>query len=92
MGWETRGNRRYLYHKRRRGRRVVSEYVGSGPLAELTAEREDAEREARRQAEHEEDEIGTEIADLCDLALLLARAHLLAEGYHQHRGNWRRRR
>jgi hypothetical protein len=90
MGLEKRGSRCYLYHKRRVGRRVFSEYVGSGPLAELIAERETADREARK-AEREE-EPDPEIAELYELAMLLARAHLLAEGYHQHRGNWRRRR
>ena len=38
MGWETRGNGKYYYRKRRIGDKVVSEYVGTGPGAELIAE------------------------------------------------------
>lgn len=37
MGWEYRAGRKYYYRKRREDGRVVSEYVGAGPLAELTA-------------------------------------------------------
>ncbi len=35
MGWERRGSSQYYYRKIRRGRCVVSEYVGSGELAIL---------------------------------------------------------
>ncbi len=37
MGWEERNGRLYYYEKRREGRRVVSQYVGTGTFAEACA-------------------------------------------------------
>ena len=45
MAWETRGNREYLYRKKRVNGRVVSEYVGTGFQAELIARIEAIRRE-----------------------------------------------
>ena len=82
------------------GGRVVREYVGTGPLAELIAELDAAER-ARRRAGAERP--GAERARLAPLeaatdaldglAEALARAAPAAHGYRRHkRGAWRRRR
>ena len=38
MGWERRGDGDYYYHTRRVGGRVVRDYLGSGPQAQLAAD------------------------------------------------------
>jgi hypothetical protein len=95
VGWERQG--RYYYRTRKAGGRVLREYVGAGPAAELAArldalERE--EREAERAAERAEPEaLDAPLDELDGLADLLAHAGLLAAGFGQHhRGEWRRRR
>jgi hypothetical protein len=96
MGWE----RGYYYRVRKVQGRVVREYVGRGRIAELVARMEALEREKReraqaeRQAERAELEaLDAPLNELNDFADVLARAALLAAGYHQHkRGEWRKRR
>ena len=100
MAWEKRGGRRYYYRSVRRGGRVFKEYVGTGPLAEATAQRDEEDRRKREeeaQAWKEEarrmEELVTPIEELCDAAEALARAAFVAAGYRQHnRGEWRMRR
>ncbi len=89
----------YWYRSRREGRRVVTDYLGNSELAALLAEddaMEAAERELERQAERarreREREIDAQVDAAGDELRLLVRAHLLANGYHQHKGQWRRRR
>lgn len=98
MSWEERNGGRYYTRSRREGGRIVREYVGTGPLAELAAG-QDREARRRRQEEartwHEEWErlegLDTEARELCELAELLTRAALVAAGYRQHhRGEWRK--
>lgn len=100
VAWEERGGRRYYYRSRRVGGRVVKEYIGSGPGAELIADAEEAARRserARREAEKAERErleaFDQEIAGACEAIELVARAALVDAGYRQHkRGEWRLRR
>ncbi len=99
MGWEKRGGKLYYYRKRRVGDRVVSDYIGAGPLAELLAiedEFEREEREAQREAwKQERDAILADdkmVDDVVDQVRTLTRAWLLAHGYHTHKGQWRRKR
>lgn len=102
MAWETRGNGggTYYYRKRKVDGRVVSEYVGSGPLATFAASRAAEDRRERAVAatteRAERDRMRADEAELdgfCTLADALARAALLNVGYHQHhRGEWRKRR
>lgn len=99
--WERR-DRGDLYYTRshRVAGRVVREYVGTGPLAELAAELDAEERwqrEEQRQAWREECErmeaLEEPVEELCEASEILARAALVAAGYHQHnRGEWRKRR
>ena len=99
MGWEKRERgTRYYTRSRRIGDRVLKEYVGTGPLAELAAlqdkaqrlRREEEERAWKREREDLERLDGT-AGELCELAELLTRAALLAAGYRQHhRGEWRK--
>jgi hypothetical protein len=99
VGWENRRNRRYYYCSRRVGDRVVKEYLGAGPGAEVAAEHDDAARVRRKSgraqlaallelidaASVEADELGRVLSSRMV-------EELAARGYHQHRGEWRRRR
>jgi hypothetical protein len=99
MGWETRKGRPYYYHKTRIGGRVVSQYIGRGPLAEAliafdAADRADrawkghTQAEARQRDQEREQRLEALRAVLRDMT----DAALLASGYHTHKGQWRKRR
>lgn len=100
MAWVQRGGCRFYVRSVRRGRHVLREYYGTGAEAELAAAL-DADKRRRRAA----DRVAATrraaawraaVAPLDRLAAvtdLLARAVLLAGGYHQHhQGEWRRHR
>ncbi len=99
--WErrTRGGL-YYTRSRKQGGRVVREYVGSGPLAELAAKTDAMKRRRREEqakAWREEREsleaLDRSVEELYEAAEVLARASLIAAGYRQHnRGEWRRKR
>ena len=100
MGWEPR-ERGGLYYtrSRREGCRVVREYVGSGEIAELLAHADETRRRvrdlerARGRAEVERLEgLAAPARELDEAAEVLVRAHLLAAGWHGHKGEWRMRR
>ncbi len=101
MGWEPR-ERGGLYYTRSRkvDGRVVREYVGTGPMAELAAEadarerrRREEEAEAWREERERMEALEAPIEELCEAAEVIARAALIASGYRQHhRGEWRKRR
>jgi hypothetical protein len=100
MAWEKRGDRKYYYRARRVGRRVVKEYVGTGPAAEAAAGA-DAERRAARAAKQRAEQqlreaystAAEQVAAFGSQVSLLMEAELLAAGYHRHdRGTWRKRR
>lgn len=96
MAWQ--GN--YYYRVRKMNGRVHREYVGTGQVAELAAQLDALEREHRqdeaqalRQEKAELAALDAEVKALAEWSDLLARAALLAAGYHQHkRGEWRKRR
>ena len=95
MAWEQRGNRRYYYRKRRAGRRVVSEYVGSGELAETAAALHALERESRRARRRRWAAIcafDAQVDQACDLIQALAHGALLATSHRLHKGQWRKAR
>ena len=100
MSWESRkGLGRYYTRSRRRGGRVVREYLGIGERAIRAAKRDGSKRRKRlaelkvhRERVNEADALEAEVAVACDLAELLSRAALLAVGYRQHhRSEWRKR-
>lgn len=99
MSWEDRDGRRYYYRKHRIGQRVVSEYVGSGLLAEMVSEQDEMDRQQRMQG-HEEFErlktndknLGSELDSLIEATRACVRASLLISGFHPHRGQWRKKR
>ncbi len=100
MAWEQRerGGRYYTRSQRDNGR-VVQEYVGAGPFAELAARsdevirqcREDRRKEERRERERLE-ALAAPVLELDHAAAVLARAHLIAAGCHRRKGEWRRAR
>jgi hypothetical protein len=95
MAWESRGNGRYYYTKERRGAKVVSIYHGRGELAELAARLDDIRR-SEHIGELPSPELlaaSATVAEVHDLTQALARAAMLASGYHRHaRGQWRKQR
>lgn len=95
MAWEERNGRQYYYRKRREGKRVISEYLGSDSEATQYAQssqergmRIHSEREKRR----EMTSTNAEIDRICETLTDAVRAWLLASGYHQHKRQWRKRR
>ena len=100
MGWETRRGGRYYYRARRVGGRVVKEYLGAGPLAELAAawaEEDRADREAQLEADRrrrrELDDVAQQVGEASKAVDDVAAAWLTMLGYHRHdRGEWRKRR
>ncbi len=101
MAWERR-ERGGLYYTRSRkvDGEVVREYIGSGLLGQFAAMEDERQREEKRQRaafEREEwerlEEALAPVEELDEAAEVLARAALIAGGYHRHkRGEWRKRR
>jgi hypothetical protein len=90
---------RYYTRSRREGGRVAREYVGAGPIAELAAEADRIRRElAEEQREREREEmerlkaLAAPVLEVSEAAEILARAHLVAAGYHRRKGEYRRAR
>lgn len=99
MGWEKRGDGLYYYRKKRVGDRVLSEYVGTGLLAEAIADldararlRRELDRQVRRERREDILDIARAGDDAQAVILTLTRAWLLAQGYHTHKREWRLRR
>ena len=99
MAWERRGRRRYYTRSRRENGRIVREYVGRGLVGETAAledEQAREERRATREAQLAEQEAANAaaaaLAALDEAIRHSARRTLEAEGFHEHRGVWRRRR
>jgi hypothetical protein len=99
--WErrTRGGLYYTRSQKVNGK-VVREYVGGGVLGEIAALEDEHERRRREEEaafwkeerEHLE-ALAAPVEELCEAAEVIARAALIASGYHRHnRGEWRRRR
>jgi crotonobetainyl-CoA:carnitine CoA-transferase CaiB-like acyl-CoA transferase len=98
MAWEERQRGgRYYTRSRREGGRVVREYVGRDPLAELAAEEdrirrelEEAERERQREELERLKALAAPVLEVSEAAEVLAHAHLVAAGYHRRKGEYRR--
>ena len=96
MGWE----RGYYIRVRRAGRKLVRDYYGRGPIADLIAEWDAAERLGRQVAAAASrarraglDALEAAVAAEDRVLERAVRAALAAAGFHQHhRGEWRRRR
>ena len=101
MAWETRkGVGHYYTRSKRVDGRVVREYIGTGPVADLIAAadaercRERDEARATRQAREQELERAAGLVDRSWRGVSnLTRAVLIGNGYYRHhRGEWRKRR
>jgi ABC-type transport system involved in cytochrome bd biosynthesis fused ATPase/permease subunit len=99
MGWELRNGKRVYYQKYRFEGRVVSYYVGSDAWATHLAQLEQSVRAAlkrqqqRLRAQQAQDkQLDQHFDELERMVYALAHATLLAEGFHTHKGQWRKRR
>jgi hypothetical protein len=103
VGWKNIKGNSYYYHNRRIGRRVVSRYMGHGPVGERAEMVDAAIREARamldsteraeREAEAAELEAeDAEVAGVSAVVDAVVVAALEAAGYHRHKRQWRKRR
>jgi hypothetical protein len=101
MAWEarSRGRGRYYTRSRKVAGRVVREYVGTGPVAELAAAADALRRADRRAAmdarRAEEASWREALAPLLELSRavdVVVRAVLLAGGFHRHARTWRKKR
>ncbi len=95
MAWKN----GYYYHNKRQGKRVVTEYIGSGYpalLAEQLTERARQEAKAKlkewQAIKDEQQRLDRMVADFGKLADAMAAAALLLSGYHQSRRKWRKKR
>jgi hypothetical protein len=102
MAWEERQRGGQYYYRTRwasEAQRPIKKYVGAGLAGELAAEADRIKRglveaekaEARRELEHLQGLAGP-VLELDAAAEILARAHMIAAGYHRHKGEWRRAR
>ncbi|MDA1052703.1 MAG: hypothetical protein O3C40_19790 [Planctomycetota bacterium] len=96
MGWEK---DRYYTRSRKVNGRVVREYIGGGEVGALVAqmdaverERREWERECWRLEKEEMEAFDSSVAKVCQMADIIAKAAMVAAGFHRHRGEWRRRR
>lgn len=95
MGWEKRRRKKYFYHKTRIGPRVESFYVGNNILAysiQAIMEKKRREEEAYRTMVEREKKRDSEIKAYHELVNQLADAVLVLNGYHTHKGEWRKKR
>jgi hypothetical protein len=99
MAWERRGGNLYYYQVEREDGRVRKRYIGAGEVAETIAHADEtirrtrAERRERARTELEEARcLALAGAELHQAAEILARAQMVAAGYHRRKGEWRMKR
>ena len=90
---------RYYYRKRRVGRRVVSEYVGSGLIAEKVSEQDEMDRQQRMRDRKsfenlkvDNKKMDDDLDSLIDVTRAYIRVSFLLSGFHPHKGQWRKKR
>ena len=102
MAWEGRKDtsKRYYYRSRRLpDGRVVKTYHGTGYRGAMAA---DADRLRRAEQSHQHERhrvllnhiqhVATPLVELCEACDVITEAALLAAGYHNHQGEWRKKR
>jgi hypothetical protein len=99
VGLERRSGKLYYYRSIRDGEKVRKVYVGAGETARVSHE-EDVLRRTGRKARWEREKENLEnlkalaapVLEVSEAAEIFARAHLVAAGYHEHKGEYRRAR
>ncbi len=101
MTLERRDGNLYYYRSVRDGEKVRKVYVGAGEIARISHEG-DILRRAKLGQEAEEgrekavlgrlETLAAPVLELSEAAEILVRAHLIAAGYHRHKGEYRRAR
>ena len=99
MSWETRNGRRYYYRKKRINGRIYSEYWGRGPEAEFIEDmhtRDPIELQIQQDVETRqkaaEESLLKDLTEIDRQIIVLLQSELVAAGFSQHRGQWRKRR
>jgi hypothetical protein len=92
MGLKQRNGNLYFYENRREGERVVSNYIGGGPLALERAEEEAVKRQAFEQQRAEIAGLSASVDTAVDRLMQMAEVQLVASGFHRHKRQWRKRR
>jgi hypothetical protein len=93
MAWEKRNKNKYYYRKVRDGDKVSSVYLGKDILAyKISSEAQkhklqSQKQEAQISLEQAHDE---ELEQSHRLLIAIAEATLLLNGYHLHKGQWRK--
>jgi len=97
MAWEERNGRMYYYRKRRKGKQVVSEYVGggfAGELSELLDHEDrfktDVQRAEQIKARKDAAKVDKQIKEAEKLTKAMTYAALLLAVYHAPRRQWRK--
>jgi hypothetical protein len=98
MGWKIINGHRYFYKSERQGGRVRSTYFGAGESGSVMAQiislerLEKAAERSERQAEREEFESEDRaVSDWFDDVQAVSDAAMVAAGFHNHKGQWRRK-
>ena len=100
MGWEDRNGSLYYYQSERdEAGKVKKRYVGSWEVAQLIAHadatrqrvREQSRERGREELEHMHNLMAPAL-ELDQTVDVLVRAHLVAAGYRERKGQWRLRR
>jgi hypothetical protein len=98
VGWEQRkrGATSYYTRSRRVEGKVRRTYVGGGTLGKIAALQDEHERRRReedaaywREQKERLKQDAAFLKELEEAAKILTTAHLLAAGYHRHKGSWR---
>jgi hypothetical protein len=99
MGWKRINGRRYFYKCKREGSRVKTTYFGAGESGLVMAQIISLERlekatvRSEHQAEREEFEAEDRaVSDWFEDVQVVADAAMVAAGFHDHKGQWRRKR
>jgi hypothetical protein len=99
MAWETRRRSRYFYRSKRVGTHVRKVYLGGGQIAQQAAEKDAAAKAKQAAQKVELAELQVKLSSVDQLAAevetgvgLLLEGSLLAMGFHEHKGQWWRRR
>jgi transposase len=99
VGLEKRNGRVYYYKSQRDGEKVRKVYVGAGEFAHEAAKLDEVKRRQReeeatywREERERLERSAAFVREVESAVEVLTRAYLLASGFHQHKGQWRRQR